>query len=47
LNGCGLAVINPPYGFEEAADGILLALLSRLGDREPGEGWAVERLVNE
>ena len=47
LNGCGLAVINPPFGFEEAAENILVALLSRLGERAPGEGFAVERLVNE
>ncbi len=47
LNGCGLAVVNPPFGFEEAAPAILQALLDRLGSREPGEGIAVMRLVDE
>ena len=47
LNGCGLAVINPPFGFEAAADAILLALLDRLGNQEPGEGISMARLVNE
>jgi 23S rRNA (adenine2030-N6)-methyltransferase len=47
LNGCGLAVINPPFGFEAAAAPILHALLARLGDGEPGAGIAVERLVDE
>jgi len=47
LNGCGLLVINPPFGFETEAESILAALLSRLGTRELGEGWAVERLVHE
>lgn len=47
LNGCGLVVINPPYGFEAAAEPILSALLDRLGTGEPGEGYSVERLVDE
>ncbi len=47
LNGCGLVVINPPFGFEDAARGLLAALLSRLGHGEHGEGFAVERLVDE
>lgn len=47
LNGCGLAVINPPYGFEQAAEAILAALLLRLGTGEPGEGFRVTRLVDE
>jgi 23S rRNA (adenine2030-N6)-methyltransferase len=47
LNGCGLAVINPPYGFEAAAEAILAALLARLGDNEEGAGWAVDRIVDE
>ena len=47
LNGCGLVVINPPFGFEQAAPPILQALLDRLGSHEPGEGTAMMRLVDE
>jgi 23S rRNA (adenine2030-N6)-methyltransferase len=47
LNGCGLLVVNPPWGFEQAAPPILAALLDRLGKREPGEGGTVLRLVDE
>jgi len=47
LNGCGLVVINPPFGFEPAALSILQALLDRLGNREPGDGIAMIRLVEE
>lgn len=47
LNGCGVLVINPPYRFDVEAPPILAALLDRLGTREPGEGTAVTRLVDE
>lgn len=47
LNGCGLLVVNPPYGFEEAGAAILGGLLERLGDRELGEGTAVTRISDE
>ncbi len=47
LNGCGLVVVNPPFGFEAAAEEILEALLERLGTGEEGEGFSVERLVDE
>ena len=47
LNGCGLAVVNPPFGFEAAASAILEALLHRLGNRESGEGISLNRLVDE
>lgn len=47
LNGCGLLIVNPPFGFAAAAQAILTALLARLGDGEAGAGWAVERLVDE
>lgn len=47
LNGCGLVVINPPFGFEPAAEAILAALLARLGTGEPGQGFRVVRLVDE
>lgn len=47
LNGCGLVVVNPPFGFEAAAEGILEALLDRFGTDEAGAGFSVERLVDE
>lgn len=47
LNGCGLVVVNPPFGFEQAAAALLQALLDRLGNRESGEGIAMLRLVDE
>ena len=47
LNGCGLVVRNAPYGFLDAAGPILEALLSRLGNREHGEGTALLRLTDE
>ena len=47
LNGCGMLVINPPYRFETEVPPILGALLDRLGAREPGEGGAMVRLVDE
>jgi 23S rRNA (adenine2030-N6)-methyltransferase len=47
LNGSGMVVVNPPFGFEAAAADILGALLGRLGNGEPGEGISVERLADE
>lgn len=47
LNGCGLAIVNPPYRFDREAQVILDALLERLGDREPGEAALVTRLADE
>jgi 23S rRNA (adenine2030-N6)-methyltransferase len=47
LNGCGMLVVNPPYGFDAAAPPILDALLQRLGEGEPGAGATVTRLVDE
>ena len=46
LNGCGLLVRNPPYGFEPAASAILASLLSRLGG-EAGKGTDIIRLIDE
>jgi 23S rRNA (adenine2030-N6)-methyltransferase len=43
LNGCGLLVRNPPFGFETAAEAILLALSERLS----GQGMQVVRLTDE
>lgn len=47
LNGCGVAVVRPPFLFAEEAPAVLDALLARLGDREKGEGRAVTRLADE
>ncbi len=47
LNGCGVLVVNPPYGFEAAANEILAALLPRLSDNEVGAGRAVLRIADE
>jgi 23S rRNA (adenine2030-N6)-methyltransferase len=47
LNGCGMLVVNPPYRFEQEVPAILMALLDRLGDREPGEAAAVRRIADE
>lgn len=47
LNGCGMLVVNPPFGFEDAAPLILGALLTRLGGREEGAACAVTRLADE
>jgi 23S rRNA (adenine2030-N6)-methyltransferase len=45
LNGCGLLVINPPYGFEAAAPPLLEAFVDIFG--EPGAGSLIERLTDE
>ena len=47
LSGCGLVVINPPFGFERDAAAILAALLERLGRGERGAGTSVTRLTDE
>ncbi len=47
LNGCGLAVISPPYQFAEKAGAIAEAVLEGLGGREAGAGTAVIGLVDE
>jgi len=45
LNGCGLAIVNPPYGFAEAAEPMLRAFEAILG--EPGHSSLIERWINE
>jgi 23S rRNA (adenine2030-N6)-methyltransferase len=45
LNGCGLLVVNPPFGFEAAAGPVLAACADVFG--EAGAGFGVERLVAE
>jgi 23S rRNA (adenine2030-N6)-methyltransferase len=47
LNGCGLVIVKPPYRFEEDARPIMDALLSRIGNREPGELATITRLADE
>ncbi|MBR0652671.1 23S rRNA (adenine(2030)-N(6))-methyltransferase RlmJ [Roseomonas terrae] len=46
LNGSGLLVMNPPFGFEEAAGTILAALLGVL-EHEAGAGVSVTRVAAE
>jgi 23S rRNA (adenine2030-N6)-methyltransferase len=46
LNGSGLLVVNPPFGFEAAAADILAALTRALAS-EPGAGSAVTTVVPE
>ena len=46
LNGSGLLVVNPPFGFEAAARPMLAALLDRLGEGEEGQGWDLLRIVD-
>ncbi len=43
LNGCGMLIVNPPYGFPDQADSILTALRSHLH----GTGTALPRLTPE
>lgn len=45
LNGCGVLVVNPPYGFEAAAGPVLRALRDALG--ETGGGCGITRLSDE
>ena len=47
LNGCGLAVANPPFGFAEEACAILAALHARFDEGERGAGWTVTEVVPE
>ena len=47
LNGCGLLVANPPFGFEATARAILAALLARLTRGEDGAAASVARITAE
>ncbi|MCW8087861.1 23S rRNA (adenine(2030)-N(6))-methyltransferase RlmJ [Roseococcus sp. MDT2-1-1] len=47
LNGSGLAIVNPPFGFEEEARAILTALHAALATGEAGGGWTLERIADE
>ncbi len=45
LRGSGMLVVNPPFGFEEEASGLLGWLWSALSEGEGG--WRVEWLIQE
>ncbi|WP_298224241.1 23S rRNA (adenine(2030)-N(6))-methyltransferase RlmJ [Acidocella sp.] len=45
LNGAGLAIVNPPYGFKDEAAPILAACVAAFG--EAGAGVVVERVIHE
>jgi 23S rRNA (adenine2030-N6)-methyltransferase len=45
MNGCGLLVVNPPYGLAAQAAPVLQALAEVLA--EPGGGFAITRLIDE
>jgi 23S rRNA (adenine2030-N6)-methyltransferase len=47
LNGCGLLVINPPFGFEAGARLIADAVLEGLGGDEPGACTKIIRIADE
>jgi 23S rRNA (adenine2030-N6)-methyltransferase len=47
LNGCGVMVMNPPFGFAAEAEAILAALLPRLSDGEAGAGAEVKVVADE
>ncbi|MDD2875710.1 MAG: 23S rRNA (adenine(2030)-N(6))-methyltransferase RlmJ [Acidiphilium sp.] len=45
LNGCGLLIVNPPYGFEAAAVPVLAALRETLGEADGAA--TITRLADE
>lgn len=47
LNGCGMAVINPPFHFDEQATVLARAVLDGVGDGEVGAGIHLIRLADE
>jgi 23S rRNA (adenine2030-N6)-methyltransferase len=47
LNGCGMVIVNPPYGFERRARAIADAVLGGLGESEIGARTALLRLIDE
>jgi 23S rRNA (adenine2030-N6)-methyltransferase len=47
LNGCGLLVVNPPFGFEAAVAPMASALLARVGEDEEGAWAGVRRIADE
>jgi 23S rRNA (adenine2030-N6)-methyltransferase len=47
LNGCGLLVIHPPFGFQDQALVLAEAVLDGLGAKQPGAGIVSVRLTDE
>ena len=47
LNGNGLLVRHPPFRWAEEWPTLLAALLHRLSERDPGEGWSCGRVTQE
>ncbi len=47
LNGNGLLVRHPPFRWAEEWPALLAALLDRLSERDPGEGWSCGRVTAE
>ena len=47
LNGCGMILVNPPFGCAAAMRALLPALLGGLIAAEEGAGWDVIRLADE
>jgi 23S rRNA (adenine2030-N6)-methyltransferase len=47
LNGCGMVLKNPPFGYDHAFPPMLEALLARLGDGEAGAGTRTFRIADE
>ncbi|OYW10441.1 MAG: hypothetical protein B7Z53_01065 [Rhodospirillales bacterium 12-71-4] len=47
LNGCGLLVVNAPFGFAAQAEAILQALVPLLAPGEPGAAAGLTRITAE
>jgi 23S rRNA (adenine2030-N6)-methyltransferase len=47
LNGCGLLIANPPFGFDDDARAILDALLACLSRGDTGAGATLSRVTEE
>lgn len=47
LNGGGIIIVNPPFGFREEATRILRALQTCLAPDEPGAGHDIVSLIDE
>lgn len=47
LNGCGMLLINPPYGFQQELPSMFDALLRRLGNDETDGSTAIIRIAEE
>jgi len=47
LNGCGLLLINPPFGFEDQGRQIANAVFDKLGADENGAGVQLRRITDE